>query len=237
MKSVFITGASGAIGAAIAEEFAKNGYAVGIGYHKNEKAANKLADKISGEKFCFDVSDFSETEKAVGLFVGKYGGIDVAVNNAGVALPVKTILDTTEEEFDRVFDIDVKGVYNFSKAVIPHMLGKGGAIVNVSSVWGVVGASCEAVYSAAKAAVIGFTKSLAKEYAGANVRINAVAPGFIDTPMNDGICGKDRQETVAEIPLGRTGRAEEVAKAVFFLADKGTYITGETLNVNGGWFV
>ena len=167
----------------------------------------------------------------------KFGGIDVAINNAGVCLPVKTVLDTTEEEFDRVFDIDVKGVYNVCKAVIPHMLAAGGSIVNVSSVWGLKGASCEAIYSAAKAAVIGFTQALAKEYASANLRINAVAPGFIDTPMNDGILGKDREETLSEMPLGRVGSKEEVAKSVFFLADKGSYITGATLNVSGGWVI
>ena len=159
------------------------------------------------------------------------------MNNAGIALPVKTFLDTTEEEFDRVFSVDVKGVYFAMKHAVPHMMERGGSVINVSSMWGLCGGSCEALYSAAKAAVIGLTKATAKEVSSCGVRVNCVAPGYIDTPMNGWMSSEERKSLEEEIPLGRAGQAEEIAEAVFFLAESGGYITGETLNVSGGFVI
>lgn len=233
MKTVIVAGASGGIGRAVCEKFAAEGYLVGVHYNGNEAEARDIANKIGGALIRFDISDYRSVDSAVTEFVEKYGKLDVVVNCAGVALPIKTLLDTTETEFDKVFAVNVKGSYNLAKRAISEMLCCGGAIVNVSSMWGLVGGSCEAVYSASKAAVIGLTKALAKEYAGANIRVNAVAPGFIDTKMNDGIVGEDRQEVVSEIPLGRIGRIEEVADAAYFLAEN-AFVTGEILNISGG---
>lgn len=233
MKTVIITGASGGIGRALARKFAAEGYLVGVNYNKNKCAAEKLVGEINGELLPFSVTDYSSVDKAITDFLKRYGRIDALINCAGVALPIKTLLDTTEEEFDKVFSVNVKGTVNVIKRVLPEMLSRGGAIINFSSMWGVAGASCEALYAASKAAIIGLTKSLAKEYASAKIRVNAIAAGFIDTPMNDNIVGEDRREAIAEIPIGRTGTPEEVASACFMLAENG-FITGEILNISGG---
>ena len=233
MKTAIITGASGGIGRALCKKFADAGYVVGVNYNKNEAAALNLCKEINGELMPFDVTDYNSVDAAVGKYVKKYGKVDALVNCAGVALPVKTLLDTTEEEFDKVFSVNVKGTYNAIKRVLPEMLERGGAIVNFSSMWGLVGGSCEALYSASKAAVIGLTKALAKEYAAAKIRVNAVAAGFIDTAMNKNITGADREQAVAEIPFGRVGTPEEVASACLMLAEN-EFITGEILNISGG---
>ncbi len=234
MKTVLVTGASGGIGGAISRLFARNGYKVGMNYNNNKDVAERLANEIGGEAIKFDVSDGSATENAIKDFINRYGRIDALINNAGVALGIKPIIDVSEEEFDFAFGVNVKGVYNTVKAVLPHMIGRGGSIVNVSSMWGISGGSCEAVYSATKAAVIGFTKALAKEYANSGVRINAVAPGLIDTAMNDNLSDSDKTLAIGDIPLGRIGKPEEVAEAVFFLTEKATFTTGEVLNLSGG---
>ena len=234
MKSVLVTGGSGGIGSAICREFASRGYFVGVHYNSNQQSAQSLAEEIGGVAVGFDLRDPKQTQLAIGEFVKRAGGIDVLVNNAGVAQNIKPLIDTSEEEFDEVFSANVKGVFVATKAVLPHMLEKGGNIINVSSMWGLVGASCEGVYSASKAAVIGLTKSLAKEYASANIRVNAVAPGLINTKMNDCLSEEDKNLALEEIPLGRIGCTEEVAKTVVFLCEEGTFITGEVINVSGG---
>lgn len=234
MKSVLVTGGSGGIGSAICREFASRGYFVGVHYNKNRLEAEALANEIGGYALGFDLRDTKQTQVAIGEFIKKAGGINVLINNAGVAQKIKPLIDTSEEEFDEVFSANVKGTFIATKAVLPHMLEKGGNIVNVSSMWGLVGASCEGVYSASKGAIIAFTKSLAKEYAGANVRVNAVAPGLIDTKMNGCLSKEDIKLAIDEIPLARIGCASEVAKAVAFLCEDGTFITGEVINVSGG---
>ena len=181
-----------------------------------------------------NVTDCSSVSQAFDAFLQRAGKLDVLVNSAGVALPVKTLLDTSEDEFDRVFSVNVKGTYNAIKRALPCLLEHGGSIVNVSSMWGVAGGSCEAIYSASKAAVIGLTKALAKEYAGSGVTVNCVAPGYIDTPMNDNLSDADKKLAIADIPVGRAGVGEDVAKAIVYLAGNGGFVTGEVLNVNGG---
>lgn len=234
MKTVFVTGASGGIGEAVAKNFAENGYFVGVGYNTNREKAENLAKEIDGVAVKADVSDEKSVAAALSDFLLRAGRLDVLVNSAGIALPIKTLLDTTSKEFDKAFSVNVKGVYNCCKAAIPAMLDGGGSIINISSMWGVTGGSCEAIYSASKAAVIGFTKALAKEYAAAGITINCVAPGYIDTPMNDNLSDENKKLAIADIPVGRVGEGEDVAKAVFYLAENGGFVTGEVLSVNGG---
>ena len=234
MKTVLVTGASGGIGGAISRLFAKNGYAVGVNYNKNKARAEAVASEIDGYALRFDVGDADATKAAVKAFTERYGHIDALVNCAGVALGIKPLIDVTEEEFDLATKVNLKGVFNVTKAVLPYMISRGGNIVNISSMWGISGGSCEAVYSATKAAVIGFTKALAKEYAPSGIRINAVAPGLIDTAMNDNLSDSDKNLAIGDIPLGRIGRAEEVAEAVYYLVEKATFTTGEVLNLSGG---
>lgn len=233
MKSVFVTGGSGGIGEKICEEFAKKGCFVGIGYNGNNEAAENLAEKIGGIAVKIDVSNSSSVTEAIENFAKRCGEVNVLVNCAGTALPIKTILDVSEEDYDKTFDVNMKGVFLVTKAVLPRMLEKGGAIINVSSMWGISGGSCEAVYSATKAAVIGFTKALAKEFAGANIRVNAIAPGYIETKMNSAFSEKDKELIKEDIPLARFGTPSDVAKAAVYLAEA-EFVTGITLNVSGG---
>lgn len=233
MKSVFVTGGSGGIGEKICEEFAKKSCFVGVGYNGNKEAAENLAEKIGGIAVKIDVSNSSSVTEAIENFAKRCGEVNVLVNCAGTALPIKTILDVSEEEYDKTFDVNMKGVFLVTKAVLPHMLEKGGAIINVSSMWGISGGSCEAVYSATKAAVIGFTKALAKEFAGANIRVNAIAPGYIETKMNSAFSENDKELIKEDIPLARFGTPSDVAKAAVYLAEA-EFVTGITLNVSGG---
>ncbi|MBR2337389.1 MAG: SDR family oxidoreductase [Clostridia bacterium] len=234
MKSVLVTGGSGGIGCAICREFASRGYFVGVHYNSNPSKAEALASEIDGVALGFDLRNLEQAKTAIDEFVKKAGGLNALINCAGVAQKIKPLIDTSEEEFDEVFSANVKGVFGATKFALPHMLNNGGSIVNVSSMWGLVGASCESVYSASKGAILAFTKSLAKEYASAGIRVNAVAPGLIDTRMNECLSKEDKALAIEEIPLGRIGLAEEVARAVVFLCEEGTFITGEVINVSGG---
>lgn len=237
-KVVLVTGGSRGIGAAVCRKFAAEGYTVAINYEKSEEKAKALADEIGGRAFRADVSDYAEVSKMFSEIEAQLGGVNVLVNNAAVSV-VGLFQDMTDGEWERLFGVNVKGVFNCAKRAVGNMLGEqAGSIVNLSSMWGVTGGSCEAHYSAAKAAVIGYTKALAKELGPSGIRVNCVAPGTVATEMNAHLSKEDLDALAEETPLGRIGTPEEIAEAVFFLAsEKASFITGEVLNINGGFVI
>ena len=239
MKTALITGGTKGIGKAIALEFLKKGYEVVLNYHSDEMSAVATQEEFNmlGYRpilFRADVSDELQVKLMFKEFFDTYEKLDVLVNNAGISL-VRVIQETSQSAWDKVFGVNVKGVFHCSKAVADKMIGKGGgSIVNVASIWGEVGASCETAYSASKGAVIAFTKALAKELAPSNVRVNCVSPGVIDTEMNSHLTENEIRELIDQIPAGRLGCPEDVAKACVYLAEA-EYVTGEVLSVGGGF--
>lgn len=238
-KCALITGASGGIGSAIALELAKDFNIVAC-YNSDENGAKELAGKLEamGAQFILckaDVSDSLQVNKAFADASENFGGVSVLVNNAGMAQQ-KLFTDITEEDFDRITAVNFKSVFNCCKCAVPYMVNqKSGKIINISSMWGVCGASCETVYSATKAAVIGLTKALGKELAPSNVQVNCIAPGAINTKMNNNLSAEDKIAFAEEIPMGRFGKPEEIAKTVAFLASNGSdYITAQVITVDGG---
>jgi 3-oxoacyl-[acyl-carrier protein] reductase len=239
-KVVLITGGSRGIGRACAVAFADLGAQVVIGYAGNEAAANETLAllKTKGRALRFDVADAAACAKAVDSVVEEFGRLDVLVNNAGVALD-GLVLRTKEEDWDRQLDTNLKGAFALIRAAArPMMKQRAGAIVNLTSVVGETGNAGQAAYSASKAGLIGLTKSVARELASRNIRVNAVSPGLIETDMTARISGETRTKMVEEIPLSRLGAASEIAHAVVFLAsNEASYITGEVLRVNGGMYM
>lgn len=235
MSVVLITGGTGAIGAAIAEEFARTDDVI-FTYNKNEEQARRLAEKLRCSCKQADVSDINSAETAVQSVLREFSRIDILVNNAGISL-IKPFLDTSYEEWQRMINVDLNGVFNVTKAAVPSMVSrKSGAVVNISSVWGVHGASCETAYSAAKAGVIGFTKALAKELGPSGITVNAIAPGVIDSPMNSShLSSEELSQLAEETPLCRLGKPSEVALAVRALVEN-RFITGQVLGVDGGFY-
>ena len=231
MKTVLITGGVRGIGLAIAKEYQKQGARVCVTYSKDVENAKKT-QALGIETYCCDVC---EEEEVVRLFE-KIGAVDVLVNNAGICF-FKQIQDVTYEEWRKVFAVNTDGVFLCTREAVKKMLPKkSGHIVTVSSVWGEVGASCESVYSSSKSALLGFSKALAKELAYSRIRVNVISPGVIDTSMNGCLSQAEKSALCEEIPLGRMGLAEEVAKAVLSL-DENEYITGVDLPVNGGFSI
>ena len=238
MKTALITGGTKGIGKAIALEFLQNGYEVVLNYDKDEAAALAAQEELNMLGFCpvlqrADVSDEGQVAAMFSEFFTIYDRLDVLVNNAGVSLK-KMIQDTTAEDWDRIFGVNIRGAFLCSREVVNQMLWNDGCIINVASIWGEVGASCEVAYSASKGALIAFTKALAKELAPSGVRVNCVSPGVIDTFMNSNLTSAEMDELIDQIPLGRLGRPEDVAKACLYLAEN-SYITGEVLSVGGGF--
>lgn len=232
-KTVLVTGGSGGIGAACCVLFAEKGYNVVMNYNKNADKARELSEKYGCFPVKADITKMDEVCAMTDAAVKRFGHIDVLVNNAGVARQL-LFADIDEEEWDRVFNVNVKGMYFAVKSVLPDMIQrKRGSIINISSVWGLTGASCETHYSASKGAVIAFTKALAKETALSGISVNCVAPGVIDTEMNSSFSEEDMEYIYDMIPAGRIGTPEEVAECVYFLAGAG-YITGQVISPNGG---
>ena len=239
-KTVFVTGASRGIGKEVALKYAENGYDVIINY-VSDKTDVEALEKEFKEKGAdtlilkADVSNPEEVQNDVDKAIEKFGKIDVLVNNAGITRD-NLLMRMSEEEFDKVLEINLKGTFLVTKAVTKYMMKKrSGSIINLSSVVGVAGNAGQCNYSASKAGIIGFTKSIAKELASRNIRANAVAPGFIETDMTAVLSDSVKESIHNQIPLKRMGSAKEVAELIYFLgSEKSSYITGQVINVDGG---
>ncbi len=240
-KVALVTGASGGIGACIVKELVKNGVNVAIHYNNSEEKAEKLLSEIeasygiNAKIYKCDIRDNAEVKCMIEKIAKDFGHIDFIVNNAGVALDAQ-IIKMPEAYFDDTIAINVKGTWNTIQHALPYMIEQGGgSIVNISSIAGVIGNFGQSAYASSKAAVLGMTKTIAKETATKGIRVNAVAPGFIEVGMSAQIPDKLREKLVMQIPMQRQGKGEEIAKAVLFLlSDEASYITGQTLEVNGG---
>ncbi|MDE6502133.1 MAG: 3-oxoacyl-ACP reductase FabG [Ruminococcus sp.] len=234
MKTALVTGGTGGIGQAICRKLAEDGYYVIVNYLHSEEKAIRLAEEISGKALKFDVSDREEVER-ISRQIGK---TDLLVNNAGIS-EIELFTGISHEKSSRIMDINLNGTLNCSRAFLPYMIHeKSGCIINISSMWGQVGASCEVDYSTTKAGIIGFTKALAKEVAPSGIRVNCVSPGFIMTEMNSRFTAEELDSIKKEIPLRFFGTPEHVADSVVFLAsDKAEYITGQVIAVNGGMVI
>lgn len=242
-KTAFVTGGSRGIGRAIVRELAAEGYAVGINYLQSEKQAKELAAEIRGQggqalAVRADVADREAVTAAIRAVEGTFGPVELLVNNAGIAQN-DLFQDTPEALWRRMFAVHADGAFHTVQAVLPHMLHeKTGCIVNISSIWGLRGASCEVAYAASKAAVIGLTRSLAMELAPSHIRVNCIAPGVIHTDMVKGLGEETVASLIDQTPAGRLGRPEDVARAVAFLAREDTdFITGQVLTVDGGFIL
>lgn len=239
-KSVFITGGSKGIGAACVELFSKNGFAVAFVYGKDNKAAQKLAAKTSALAIKADVSDVEQIEKAFDQARTYFGirSFDVVVCNAGISAS-GLITNMNEDVVDLLIGINLVGTINVSRKAVSHMVEeKKGNIVMISSMWGQRAASCESIYAATKAGIIGFARSLAAELGPSGIRVNVVSPGVIATDMNREYSDEDMSALADETPLGRIGLPDEVAEAVYYLAsDKASFINGQVLGVDGGFAV
>lgn len=243
MRTVLITGASRGIGAACAKEFAANGYRVAIHYHNSEEKARLLCGELvtAGCEVMTvkaDVGNSAEVNRMVKEVEDRFGKIDVLVNNAGIAMQ-KLFTDTTDEDWDKMIATDLSAVFYGCRAVAPMMIrDHSGCIINIASMWGEVGASCEVAYSAAKAGVIGLTKALAKELGPSGIRVNAVSPGVVMTDMMAGFSEEDVAALKEDTPLCTLGTPKDIAHAVVFLAsDKARFITGQVLGTNGGMII
>ena len=239
-KTVLITGASKGIGATMAIRFADKGYNVVMNYNKSVQSAIILQKSLnesgySVTSFQANVRNRLDVDLMVKETIERFGSIDILINNAGISSQ-GLFTDLSEIEWSEVMDVNLNGVFNCTQAVLPYMINnKSGVIINVSSMWGQVGASCEVAYSAAKAGVIGLTKALAKEVGPSGIRVNCIAPGLIETGMNSELTLEDVAALVEDTPIGRIGSTNDVAEAALFLAsDEASFITGQVLGVNGG---
>jgi 3-oxoacyl-[acyl-carrier protein] reductase len=237
-KVTILTGGAQGIGRTIAEFLADHGSDMVIfDVLDGEAAASELRAKgVRAAYFKVDVSDLAQVEQAVTAVVKEMGGVDNLVNNAGITRD-KLLVRMSEEEWDQVIRVNLKGVFTCTKTVIRHMLKRGGNIVNISSIIGLMGNAGQSNYAASKAAIIGFTKSIAREYGERGIRVNAVAPGFIVTKMTDTLGEAWKEKTIKTIPLARVGEPIDVAGVVYFLlSEYSAYVTGETINVSGGLY-
>lgn len=238
-KVAIVTGASRGIGRDIAVELSKNGANVVINYSKDDIGADETVKIINEQggyaiKVKEDIGNFDGAKRIVDKTIETFGKLDIIVNNAGKS-SIGLFMDATNEEIDSIIKTNLLGAMYITRHGIQHMLKNGGNIVNISSMWGEVGASCEVSYSTSKGGINLFTKALAKEMAPSNIRVNCVAPGVIDTSMNSFLGKDERLELEEEIPMGRFGRGQEVAKCVVFLcSDESSYITGQVIRVDGG---
>ena len=242
-KTVVITGASRGIGRECARLFAQKGYNVVINYNNSEEKAKSLCDELNSQGLSAvavkaDVSNSSQAKELIDKTIETFGSVDVLVNNAGIG-EQRLITDVTDEIWDKMIGVNLNGVFYCTRQALPHMINKkSGRIINISSIWGICGASCEVHYSAAKAGVIGFTKALAKEVGLSGITVNCVAPGVIETEMNKTLSEDDLAVLCDETPVGRLGTVTDIANMVLFLAeDTGSFITGQVISPNGGFVI
>lgn len=241
MKTVLITGASGGIGSACAIEFLKNGYNVAATYLRNKQGVDALSEHALNSGLVAiraDVTSEEDIRRAFEETIEAFGSIDAVINNAGISLH-GLIQDVTSEELSRIIDTNIKGSFYVCQNAARHMIScHCGSIINISSMWGEAGASCEAAYSMTKAAIIGLTKALGKELGPSGIRVNCITPGLIDTPMNAQIDRETIDYICEETPLMRIGTPMDVAHTALFLAeDKSSFITGQVIGVNGGYVI
>lgn len=238
-KVVLVTGASMGIGKAIAKLMAENGFKVIANYNKSEEAAKELQQSLLNEGYDIDIfkADVSKREQVkemIDFVIDKYGTIDVLVNNAGIDQE-KMFQDITDEDWKKIMDVDLYSVFCVTQEVVNNMIhNKKGSIINISSCYGVNGGSFAVAYSAAKAGIIGLTKSLAKELGPSNITVNAIAPGCINTDMNSHLLEEDFKQIIEETPLGRIGEGIDIARCVKWLAED-EFTTGQVISIDGGW--
>ena len=239
-KTVLITGASKGIGANMAIRFAEKGYNVVMNYNNSVQSALILQRSLKESGYNViaykaNVKNRLEVDLMIKEALYRFGSIDILINNAGIANQ-SLITELSEQDWNDIIGVNLTGVFNCTQAVLPHMINqKSGKIINISSMWGEVGASCEVAYSAAKAGVIGFTKALAKEVGPSGITVNCITPGLIETSMNQDLTVEDITAIVEDTPMGRIGSTDDVATAALFLSsDEANFITGQILGVNGG---
>jgi 3-oxoacyl-[acyl-carrier protein] reductase len=239
-KIALVTGSSKGIGRAIAVELSKAGAVVAVNYNRDLKGAEETLNIIesfggSGIILQGDVSNYTTSKEIIKKVIERFGKLHILVNNAGISR-VGLLIDMTEEDISSLIDTNLKGVINCSHHALKHMaFSNQGCIINISSIWGNVGASCEAVYSATKGGINSFTKALAKEMAMSNIRVNAISPGVINTEMNQWLSEEDKENLMQDIPMSRFGTTDEIGKlAVFLASENASYITGQILTVDGG---
>jgi 3-oxoacyl-[acyl-carrier protein] reductase len=242
-KTVLITGSSRGIGRETAKVFAKNGYNVVINYNKSEKEAKSLYDELNLEGYSVrmykaDVSNVNEVNQLINYTIGQFEAIDVLVNNAGISR-VNLFTDITNEEWDEVMSVNLNGVFFATRKALQYMKDQGsGKIINIASIWGLVGGASEVHYSASKGAIIALTKALAKEVGPSNIQVNCVAPGVIKTDMLEGLSKETFDSLIEDTPLMRLGEPKDIAECVFYLAsDKANFITGQVISPNGGFVI
>lgn len=240
-KTVLITGGSRGIGKSIVEHLAKKNYNIVFTYNNSENEANIIKEKLNNcgysvENFKIDFEKSENIHELVKFTLDKYGKIDILINNAAIS-QVKLFTEITKEDWECMMNVNINSVFYLTQEVVKNMIrNKKGCIINISSVWGMVGASCEVHYSVAKAGMDALTKSLAKELGPSNIRVNSVAPGIIDTDMNKDLNQEELNEITNNIPLGRIGTPEDISKCVEWLIND-HYMTGQIISPNGGWII
>ena len=240
-KIVIVTGASRGIGKEIAKELAIKGYIVVANYNKSENQIKELQKELLEKNvnidiFKADISKRSEAKELVKYVLEKYNKIDILINNAGIS-QIKEFTQITDEDLNNMINVNLNSVFYMTQEVIPNMIhNKKGCIINMSSIWGQIGASCESHYSVSKAGIDAMTKSLAKELGPSNIRVNSIAPGIIDTEMNKHLSLEELEYIKEEIPLQRIGKVNDIEKCVEWLIED-DYITGQIISINGGWSI
>lgn len=235
-KVIVITGASQGIGRQIAKTLKKEGYTIIANYNKSEQEAKLLQEELDIDIFKADVSKREEVQDLVKYTINKYGQIDVLINNAGIS-ESKLFTDVTDEDWNKIIQNNLYSAFCTTQEVVPNMIhNKKGCIINISSIWGIVGASCESIYSISKAGVDAMTKSLAKELGPSNIRVNSIAPGYIDTKMNKNLSENEVNSIIDEIPLQKIGSPIDIARCVKWLIED-EFTTGQVISINGGWVI